>query len=72
MINIYKKDIVEYFKASLAKFKQIYKAVKSAKTGRFCTKTILKSPKTYNPRVTPVLLLNHTFPRFPHDRIHSF
>ena len=72
MINIYKKDIVEYFKADLANFKQIYKAVKSAKMGRFCTKNISKCPKTYNPRVIPILFKNHTFPRFPHDKIHSF
>ena len=60
------------FKADLAKFKQIHKAVKSAKTGRFCTKNISKCPKTYNPRAIPILLLNHTFPNFPHDKITLF
>ena len=69
MINIYKKDIVEYFKASLANFKQIYKAVKSAEMGRFCTKNLSKSPKTYNPRATPILFKNHTFPRFPQEKM---
>ena len=53
------------FKASLAKIKQIYKAVKSAKTGRLCTKTISKSPKTYNPRATPICSKITLSPDFP-------
>ena len=72
MINICKKGLVESFKADLANFKQIYKAVKSAKMGRFCKKNLSKRPKTQNLRATPILLLNHTFPNFPHDKITLF
>ena len=75
MINIYKKDIVEYFKADLANFKQIYKAVKVRKRGDFARKTYQKAPKhtiRVQPRFCSKITLTPDYPTIKFTLLDAF